>query len=34
MTEEKFKKCKDLDNDIRIINRLFEEKTIQIMIFL
>lgn len=26
MTEEKFKKCKDLDNDIRIINRIFEER--------
>lgn len=26
MTEEKLKKCKDLDNDIRIINRLFEER--------
>lgn len=26
MTEEKFKKCKDLDNDIRIMNKLFEER--------
>ncbi len=26
MTEEKFKKCKDLDNDIRIMNTLFEER--------
>lgn len=26
MTEEKFKKCKNLNNDINIINRLFEER--------
>lgn len=26
MTEEKLEKCKDLDNDIKMINSLFEER--------